>query len=126
MGQLKTEMLAQLKGYAPITKIMELYNEPKKFVEELNNYLMGGMVISSPHFFLMLKPIDRTKDPHGQWWVQDPNAWYVRWAAGDKAVKAMMDAVPPLPYLCFRRLTEGGETKLRTYNWQKFYKKVAR
>ena len=126
MGQLKTELASRLKGCVPIEKIMALYNEPSKFVEELNNYLMGGLVISSPSFFMMLKPIEKDEDPHGQWNIKEPDAWYVRWAAGDNAVKAMMDAVTPLPYVCFRRLTAAGETKMRTYDWDKFYKKVAR
>jgi len=124
MGRLKTELVEKLKGYAPFEKIAALYKDPAKFFEELNHYMVGGMVISSPKFFLMLKPIDKNHNPRGQWWVKKPNSWYVRWAAGDGAVRAMMDAVEPLPYLTFRRVTPTGETNLRTYNWNKFYNKT--
>lgn len=124
MGQLKTDLVAKLKGYAPFEKIAALYHEPEKFFQELNNYMVGGMVISSPKFFLMLKPINKSQEPSGQWWATKPDTWYVRWAAGDGAVRAMMDAVEPLPYLMFRRVTPTGETKLRTYSWDKFYNKT--
>ena len=121
MGQLKTELVQKLEGYAPFEKILALYKEPEKFFAELNNYMVGGLVLSSPKFFMMLKPIDKSNDPHGQWWVEEPNSWYVRWAAGS-GVKILMDAVEPLPYITFRRITPNGETKLRSYPWDKFYK----
>ncbi|MAK37819.1 MAG: hypothetical protein CMC15_16795 [Flavobacteriaceae bacterium] len=121
MGQLKTELVNKLEGFAPFEKILALYKEPEKFFAELNNYMVGGLVLSSPKFFMMLKPVNKTVDPHGQWWAENPDTWYVRWAAGD-GVKILMDAVEPLPFIMFRRITPKGETKLRTYPWDKFYK----
>lgn len=121
MGQLKAELVSKLEGFAPFEKIQALYTDPEKFFAELHNYMVGGLVLSSPRFFMMLKPVDKSKDPSGQWWAKNPDAWYVRWAAGG-GVKALMDAVDPLPFIMFRRLTPKGETEMRTYAWDKFYK----
>jgi len=74
---------------------------------------------------MMLKPIEKAKEPSGQWFVKEPDTWYVRWVAGQGCVKAMMDAVSPLPFVQFRRISPNGETDLRTYPWDKLYKKVA-
>jgi len=124
MGQLKTEMVEKVKGFAPFEQIAMIYRDRAKFYQELNNYMIGGLVISSAKFFMMLKPVDRNQDPSGQWWAENPDAWYVRWAAGPSGVKVFMDAVEPLPYVMFRRINPSGETKLRTYEWDKLYKKV--
>jgi len=121
MGHLKTELVKKLEGFAPFEKIQALYSEPDKFFAELHNYMVAGLVLSSPKFFMMLKPIDKSIDPHGQWWAKKPDAWYVRWAAGG-GPRMLMDAVEPLPYIMFRRVTPNGETKLRTYPWDKFYR----
>ena len=124
MGQIKTDLIKKLKGFAPFEQIAMLYEDKTKFFEELNNYLVGGVVISTPSIFMMLKPIDREVDPRGQWYAQTPDAWYVRWASGIGGLKAMMNAVEPLPYVMFRRVTENGETNLRTYKWESMYRKV--
>ena len=121
MGHLKIELVKQLEGFAPFEKIQALYREPEKFFAELHNYMVGGLVLSSPKFFMMLKPIDKSIDPKDQWWVENPDTWYVRWAAGG-GPKMLMDAVEPLPYIMWKRVTPNGETKLRTYSWDKFYK----
>lgn len=126
MGQLKTEMLEKLKDFPPFEQIAALYEDKTLFIRELNNYLVGGLVFSTPAMFMMLKPIDSSVDPSGQWYAQKPDAWYVRWAAGRGYLKAMMDIVEPLPKVMFRRVTENGETDLRTYNWETMYKKVSR
>ena len=124
MGQLKTEMVEKVKGFAPFEQIAMIYRDRAKFYQELNNYMIGGLVISSAKFFMMLKPVDRNQDPSGQWWTENPDAWYVRWAAGPSGVKVFMDAVEPLPYVMFRRINPSGETRLRTYEWDKLYRKV--
>ena len=124
MGALKTELIEKVKGFAPFEQIAMIYHDRAKFYQELNNYMIGGLVISSAKFFMMLKPVDRTQEPSGQWWAENPDAWYVRWAAGPNGVKVFMDAVEPLPYVMFRRINPSGETKLRTYEWNKLYRKL--
>tara|TARA_R100001530_G_scaffold56519_1_gene41272 strand:+ start:10 stop:384 length:375 start_codon:yes stop_codon:yes gene_type:complete len=121
MGQLKTELISKLEGFAPFEKIQALYTEPEKFFAELHNYMVGGLVLSSPKFFMMCKPINKAEEPSGQWWAEKPDTWYIRWAAG-RGVKILMDALEPLPYVMFRRVTTEGETKLRTYSWDRFYR----
>jgi len=124
MGNLKTELLTKLKGLAPFEQIVALYKDKNDFFKEMHNYLIGGLVISNPQVFMMLKPIDGASDPHGQWYVKNPDTWYVRWVAGQSQLKAMMDNVNPLPFVMFRRITVNGETKVRTYKWETMYKKV--
>ena len=124
MGQIKTELVKKLQGFAPFEQIVRLYESPTKFFQELNNYLVGGVVISTPSIFMMLKPIDHKKEPRGQWYAENPDCWYVRWASGLGGLKAMMDAVEPLPYVMFTRLTEEGTTELRKYKWDSMYRRV--
>ena len=125
MGYIKTDLLTQLKGFAPFEQIALIYEDRSKFFAELNNYLVGGLVISSPKLFLMLKPIDKTVEPSGQWFAEKPDCWFCRWAAGVGALKAMMDSIEPLPFVMFRRITPNGETNLRTYKWDTMYRKTA-
>ncbi len=125
MGHLKTDLLKKLKGLAPFEQIVAIYEDKSFFFKELNNYLIGGMVISNPSFFMMLKSIDKSKEPSAQWFVDKPDTWYVRWVAGQGCVKQMMDSVAPLPFVQFRRISTNGETALRTYSWDKLYRKVA-
>ena len=124
MGALKTELIDKVKGFAPFEQIAMIYRDRTKFYQELNNYMIGGLVISSAKLFMMLKPVDKTKEPSGQWWPENPDAWYVRWAAGPNGVKVFMDAVEPLPYVMFRRINPSGETRVRTYEWDRLYRKV--
>jgi hypothetical protein len=126
MGQLKTELINKLKDFPPFEQIAALYEDKTLFIREINNYLVGGLVFSTPSMFMMLKPIDSSIDPSGQWYAQNPDAWYVRWAAGRGYLKSMMDIVEPLPKVMFRRVTENGETELRTYNWETMYRKVSK
>jgi len=124
MGQIKTDLVKKLKGFAPFEQIAMLYDDKSKFFEELNNYLVGGVVIATPSIFMMCKPIDREVDPSGQWYADTPDCWYIRWASGIGGLRAMMNSIEPLPYVMFRRITEQGESDLRTYKWDKMYKKV--
>lgn len=124
MGNLKTEMLTKLKGLAPFEQVVALYKDKNDFFKEMHNYLIGGLVISNPQLFMMLKPIDGSADPYGQWYVKNPDTWYVRWVAGQNQLKEMMDNVNPLPFVMFRRITSNGDTKIRTYKWETMYKKV--
>ena len=124
MGKIGRSICEKLVGRAPIERILDVYEDKDYFFRELNNYLVGGLVVSCSKFFMMVKPIDSTKPPSGQWWAKEPDCWYVRWVAGEKCMKAMFDSLEPLPKIMFRRLMPQGETDLRTLDWDRMYKKV--
>jgi len=126
MGQLRTDLIRKLKGLAPFEQIARLYEDPADFSAELNNYLVGGVVISTPTMFAMGKPIDSAIDPSGQWYAKKPDCWYVRWFAGEGALQSIMDAVEPLQKVMFKRVKERGESDLRTYKWNRLYNLVRR
>ena len=113
-----------LIGHAPIERIVAAYEDPKKFYDEMTNYLIGGLVVSCSKFFMMVKPIDSTVDPSGQWWAKKPDCWYVRWVAGVDCMKVMFDSCEPLPKVMFRRLTPRGESGLKIMDWDRMYRKV--
>jgi len=121
MGQLKTELIRKLNGLAPFERIARFYKNPADFCTELNNYLIGGLVISTPSMFVMAKPIDSLQQPDGQWYSAKPDTWYVKWFSGEGALRAIMDSVKPLPKVSFRRTKNGEESKLRTYRWDRLY-----
>jgi hypothetical protein len=126
MGQLKTELINKLKGLAPFEQIVRLYENPADFSAELNNYFVGGVVISTPTMFAMGKPIDSSIDPSGQWYAENPDAWYVKWFAGEDALQAIMDIVQPLPKVVFSRIKNGRKSADKTYAWDKLYNLVSR
>ena len=115
MGQLKTDLIRKLKGLAPFEQIARMYKDPADFSAELNNYLVGGVVISTPTMFAMGKPIDSAIDPCGQWYADKPDCWYVRWFAGEGALQAIMDAVEPLQKVMFKRVKERGGRRGRCW-----------
>ena len=121
MGKLRTDLIRKLKGLAPFEQIMRLYEDPADFSAEMNNYLVGGLVISTPTMFVMAKPVDSSITPVGQWYAKNPDAWYVRWFAGEGALQAIMDSVQPLEKVMFKRVKERGESDLRTYKWNRLY-----
>ena len=124
MGGIPAKISEKLFGRAPIEQVLSVYEDKERFFQELNNYLVGGLVISCSKFFMMVKPIDSSKPPSGQWWAKDPDCWYVRWVAGDGQLKMMFDSLKPLPKIMFRRLNEGGESDLKTLSWDRMFKKV--
>ena len=117
-------MLTKLEGFAPYQQIVALYHDKAPFFKELHNYMIGGMVQSNPSFFMMCKAVDGSKDASEQWFCKNPDTWYIRWVAGKGCIKEMMDQLDPLPFLKFRRITPNGETKIRTYKWERMYKIV--
>jgi len=119
MGGLKTELLKRLREYSPVDRIVLLYERGEDFVKELSNYMTGGVVISNPSFFMMVKAIDSAKPIRGQWAVQNPDCWYIRWVAGEDALGDMFNSIEPLPFIMFRRLNEQGETGLKKYAWDR-------
>tara|TARA_R110002020_G_scaffold50858_12_gene144143 strand:+ start:1983 stop:2366 length:384 start_codon:yes stop_codon:yes gene_type:complete len=124
MGGITSAISDKLIGQAPIERIAAVYEDPKKFYDEMNNYLIGGLVISCSKFFMMVKPIESNKDPSGQWWPKNPDCWYARWVAGDGGLMAMFNSLEPLPRVMFRRIKPGGESELKTLSWERMYKKV--
>ena len=124
MGQLKTDLIRKLNGLAPFEQIARMYKDPADFGAELNNYLVGGVVVSTPTMFAMGKPIDSSIDPSGQWYADKPDCWYVKWFAGKGALQAIMDTVEPLPKVSFTRTKNGKVSKLRTYRWSRLYQLI--
>ena len=124
MGGIPAKISEKLFGRAPLEQVLSVYEDKERFFQELNNYLVGGLVISCSKFFMMVKPIDSGKDPSGQWWPKNPDCWYVRWVAGEGCMKAMMDVGQPLPKVMFRRIKPGGESELKILSWERMYKKV--
>ena len=124
MGGIPAKISEKLFGRAQIEQVLSVYEDKERFFQELNNYLVGGLVISCSKFFMMVKPIDSSKPPSGQWWAKDPDCWYVRWVAGNGHLKMMFDSLTPLPKIMFRRLKEGGESDLKTLSWDRMFKKV--
>lgn len=126
MGQLHSSMMQKLKGLAPFEQIMVFYDNLQNFSDEFQNYLIGGMVISTPTMFVMAKPIDSKDDPNTQWYVKNPDCWYVRWFAGQGALQQVMDSVDPLEKVMFCRQREHMETEPRIYKWNRLYDLVRR
>jgi len=126
MGQLKTDLIRKLNGLAPFEQVMSFYDNLQDFSNEMNNYLVGGLVISTPTMFVMAKPIDSSQQPDGQWYTEKPDCWYVRWFAGEGALQAIMDSVQPLEKVMFQRVREHMETEPRTYKWKRLYNLVMR
>ena len=68
-------------------------------------YLAHGYVFKTPHSLLLGKAV-RTDggNPDAQWDVENPNAWYVRTAVGDGAVKEFINSIPyALPWVGWMR-----------------------
>jgi len=124
--QIKTGSIRKLKGLTPYAQIMSFYDNPADFNADLNSYLIGGVVISTPTMFAMGKPIDSAIDPSGQWYAKNPDAWYVRWFAGQGALQAIMDTVEPLEKVVFSRVKQGKEKLTKTYSWNKLYNLASR
>ena len=124
MGGITKAIGEKLVGYAPIERIMATYEDKKKFYDEIGNYLVGGLVISCSKMFMMVKPIDSSQPPSGQWWPKNPDCWYARWVAGEGALQAMFESLEPLPKVMFRRIKPNGESGLRTLSWDRMFKKV--
>lgn len=119
------ESCAKLIGKTALESLLGVVPDEGKFLSEMKNYLDGGVVINTPRVFIMAKPIRSDLDPPGQWWVEEPDAWYVRWAAGDGAMKLMMDMGTPLPFVIFRRIKAGATGKWKRYEWNKLYERIS-
>ncbi len=91
---------------------------PDSFEYDLSDYLHMGYVIRTPEFFVLGKSVNLLADeePHEQWNVKDPNAWYIKLLVG--SLRALMQMVPfELPKVCFERWVRGKRNlKILNYN----------
>ena len=60
-----TDITADLvkRGYPPITEVMSHYDNKLDFIQDLESYIRTGVIISTPKFFIMGKPVDSKVDP---------------------------------------------------------------
>ena len=116
---------AALRGQTAFESALSIAPDRDKFLAEMSNYLEAGVVINTPRVFIMAKPINSAEDPPGQWWVKNPDAWYIRWAAGRGSMQMMMEMGTPLPFVVFRRIKEGAIGKWKRYEWNKLYRRIA-
>lgn len=115
----------KLFGETAFEQLVRIAPDKRKFLAEVNNYMQAGVVINTPRMFLMAKPVDSSEQPDAQWWVENPDAWYVRWASGRGAMKMMMTLGDPLPYVVFRRIKEGVTKPFKRYDWNTLFRRVA-
>jgi hypothetical protein len=81
-------------------------------------YLANGYVFKTPNSLLLGKAV-RTDggNPDAQWNVKNPDAWYVRTAVGDGAVKEFIDRIPyPLPWVGWMRHVKNKPVKYFSYD----------
>ena len=81
-------------------------------------YLANGYVFKTPNSLLLGKAV-RTDggNPDAQWNVNNPDAWYVRTAVGDGAVKEFIDRIPyPLPWVGWMRHVKNKPVKYFSYD----------
>lgn len=113
-------------GHSPIKEILKFYDNKRDFAQDLQSYLQAGVLISTPAFFLMGKPVDKSIDPSGQWYTDASkcDTWFVKWASGKGAMQYMMETVKPLAYVMFSRLKGDTATNYKIYNWNKLKERV--
>ena len=108
------------EGYPPMVDVMNHYEDKKDFIQDLESYFQAGVVISTPTFFVMGKPVDSSLDPRGQWYAENADAWFVKLASGKGAMKYMISLVKPLAKVMFSRFKNGQFSEFKTYDWEKF------
>jgi len=111
-----------------IKEIISLYENKDRtvdFWEDVEDYLRWGIVYSGPGMFMMYKMVNSKEDPVNQWKVNDPDAWFVKWAAGHGCISYMLSImVPKLPKLIFFRHKNGEDSEMKTYDMEKFCRKA--
>ena len=110
-----------------IEDIINLYGKERvsDFWCDVEDYLRGGIVYSGHGMFMMYKMVDSTVDPVDQWGPQEPDAWFVKWAAGRGCITYMLSMmVPKLPKLIFFRHKNGEDSEMKTYDMEKFCRKA--
>jgi hypothetical protein len=124
MAKITADLIPQ--GYSPIHEVIEMYKSKSDFVHDLEGYLQAGVVLSTPKFFLMGKPVDKDQEPLGQWHLPEDkcNAWFVKWASGRGCLKYMMETVKPLAHVMFSRIKGNNTSEYKVYDWNKFHQKI--
>lgn len=92
------------------------YYESKgwNFEQDLGFYLCHGYVFCTPDRFLLAKPV-RSSIGEADWSPDDPDCWYVHYAAGHGALQWFMRQTPyPLPFIGWMR-NKGKNDRFRTY-----------
>ena len=94
------------KHVSILAKSLKLYEKiGTDLFKDVAVYLAHGYVFKTPHSLLLAKAV-RTDNgnPDAQWGVDNPNAWYVRTAVGDGAVKEFISRIPyALPWVGWMR-----------------------
>ena len=75
--------------------------------------LHGGYVFIAPDHLMWGKPVRRDAgDPDTQWNVENPDAWYVRFAYGKGSLLRFIGLMPyDLPYVGWKRVLKGRTTQ---------------
>lgn len=111
-------------GYPPITEVMSHYDNKLDFIQDLESYIRAGVIISTPKFFIMGKPVDSKVDPRGQWYAEKPDAWFVKLASGRGAMKYFKNLVQPLSKVIFSRYKNGEFSAFKIYDWEKITRRI--
>jgi hypothetical protein len=114
----------KLAGETAFEQLVRIAPDKRNFLAEVNNYMQAGVLINTPRMFVMVKPVDSSEHPDAQWWVENPDAWYVRWASSKGAMNTMMTLVEPLPYVVFRRVKEGVTKPFKRYDWNTLFRRI--
>ena len=102
-----------------LVKALGLYEKiGTDLFKDIAVYMDMGYVFKTPHSLLLGKAVRRDQgNPDAQWDVKDPDAWYVRTAVGDGAVKEFIDRIPyPLPYVGWMRHVKNKPVKYFSYD----------
>ena len=96
---------------------MSIFEQALEFYDEIDGDLMGdiaaystlgGYVFITPNSLMFGKAV-RTDggSPDEQWNVTGPDAWYVRFAAGEDAISEFISRIPfPLPKVGWSRISK--------------------
>ena len=101
-----------------LAQSLELYEKiGTDLFKDIAVYLANGYVFKTPSSLLLGKAVKTNAgNPDAQWNVEDPDAWYIRTAVGDGAVKKFMDHMPyPLPWIGWMRHVKNKPVKYFSY-----------
>ena len=108
----------------PVEHAAAIYEqEPcaRSFKEDLEAHLLHGVVVSTPEFFCMGRPVPHNAprheivDPWQNTWEEQPDCWHLYLWAGPM-MSAFKCATHPLPFVSFER-----KNRLRVYRWDDIY-----
>ena len=89
------------------------------FERDLSFYLVNGVVISRPDYFIMAKAID-SRLGEASWHPQAPDCWYVACAVGRKTLAWFLSQAPyQLPLIAWKRF-KSLNNPLKIYSAERF------